>query len=266
MTGVEPTPARAGERVRAAPTRDGAPLIEVHDLRRAYAIGDGKVAALDGASLTIARGEFVAISGPSGSGKSTLMNILGCLDRPTGGSYRLAGVEVATLDGDARAEIRNQRVGFVFQNFNLLARTTALENVELPLFYGPLPLAEQHERARRALARVGLTDRAAHVPSQLSGGQQQRVAIARALVGEPELLLADEPTGNLDSHTSADIIAMLRALNRDDHLTVVLVTHDPEVAGAADRVISMRDGRIVSDSATAADPARRRTAAEARLT
>ena len=224
------------------------PVIEITDLTRTYEVGDDEVAALAGATLTILRGEFVAITGPSGSGKSTLMNILGCLDRPTQGSYRLAGVEVATLDGDARAEIRNRRIGFVFQNFNLLSRTTALENVELPLFYGPLPMAEQHERARHALARVGLSDRAGHVPSQLSGGQQQRVAIARALVGEPELLLADEPTGNLDSRTSAEIIAMLRALNRDDGLTIVLVTHDPEVADAADRIITMRDGRITGDA------------------
>jgi putative ABC transport system ATP-binding protein len=224
------------------------PLIEITDLSRTYEVGDGEVAALAGATLTIARGEFVAITGPSGSGKSTLMNILGCLDRPTRGSYRLAGVEVATLDGDARAEIRNRRIGFVFQNFNLLARTTALENVELPLFYGPMPLAEQHARARRALDRVGLADRAGHVPSQLSGGQQQRVAIARALVGDPELLLADEPTGNLDSRTSAEIIAMLRALNRDDGLTIVLVTHDPEVADAVDRIITVRDGRITADT------------------
>jgi ABC-type lipoprotein export system ATPase subunit len=234
-------------------TRDGGaatlPLIDIRDLGRAYAIGDGRIAALDHASLTIARGEFVAITGPSGSGKSTLMNILGCLDRPTSGSYRLAGIEVGSLDGDARAEIRNRRIGFVFQNFNLLARTTALENVELPLFYGPLPLAEQHERARRALARVALSDRAAHVPSQLSGGQQQRVAIARALVGDPELLLADEPTGNLDSTTSGEIIGMLRRLNRDDGLTIVLVTHDPEVAQAADRIVTVRDGRIMADTA-----------------
>ncbi len=252
MSGAAPGAAGdEGREHRAAPrvAGDGAPLIEISDLSRSYEIGDDTVAALNGATLTIRRGEFVAITGPSGSGKSTLMNVLGCLDRPTRGSYRLAGVEVATLDGDARAEIRNRRIGFVFQNFNLLPRTTALENVELPLFYGPLALSEQHERARRALVRVGLADRAGHVPSQLSGGQQQRVAIARALVGEPELLLADEPTGNLDSRTSADLVAMLRALNRDDHLTIVLVTHDREVAAAADRIISVRDGRITDDSA-----------------
>ncbi len=265
MTGVESDSQSRGDGGRSGRAHEEVPLIEVRDLSRVYAIGDGQVAALDGTSLTIRRGEFVAITGTSGSGKSTLMNILGCLDRPTSGSYRLAGVEVGTLDGDERAELRNRRIGFVFQSFNWLARTTALENVELPLFYGPLPLREQHERARRALAKVGLADRAGHVPSQLSGGQQQRVAIARALVGEPELLLADEPTGNLDSHTSADIIAMLRALNRDDGLTIVIVTHDPEIAAAVDRVITMRDGRITTDSAAPADGGARGGGPEARL-
>jgi putative ABC transport system ATP-binding protein len=215
-------------------------------------VGPATVEALRGATLTIAAGEFVAVIGPSGSGKSTLMNILGCLDRPTSGSYRLGGVEIAGLDADERAEIRNRRIGFVFQSFNLLPRTTALENVELPLFYGPLALAEQRPRALAALARVGLAARADHVPSQLSGGEQQRVAIARALVNGPELLLADEPTGNLDSRTSGEIIAMLRDLNRTGALTVVLVTHDREVAAAADRVIAFRDGRIVGDGANAA--------------
>jgi putative ABC transport system ATP-binding protein len=233
------------------------PLITTTDLTRRYAIGPATVEALRGATLAIDGGEFVAITGPSGSGKSTLMNILGCLDRPTSGSYRLGGVETATLDGDARAEIRNRKIGFVFQNFNLLSRTTALENVELPLFYGSLPLASQHARAEHALGRVGLGHRAHHVPSQLSGGEQQRVAVARALVNDPELLLADEPTGNLDSRTSADVIAMLRDLNHTSGLTIVLVTHDPEVAAAADRVITFRDGRIVGDSAERAAVARR---------
>ena len=233
-----------------------APLIAVTDLSRRYAVGEATVNALRGATLRIDRGEFVAITGPSGSGKSTLMNILGCLDRPTSGSYRLSGVEIAALDADARAEIRNRRIGFVFQNFNLLARTTAIENVELPLFYGPTPLAEQRARATEALARVGLAPRAQHVPSQLSGGEQQRVAVARALVNQPELLLADEPTGNLDSRTSADIIAMLRDLNRASALTIVIVTHDPEVAAAADRIITFRDGAIVTDSAARADTRR----------
>jgi len=229
-----------------------APLIDAVDLTRRYAVGPSTVEALRGATLAIAAGEFVAITGPSGSGKSTLMNILGCLDRPTGGHYRLAGVDVGALDGDARAEIRNRQIGFVFQSFNLLARTTALENVELPLFYGPTPIDEQHERARIALARVGLAHRAGHVPSQMSGGEQQRVAIARALVNEPALLLADEPTGNLDTRTSAEIMQMLRDLNAVHGLTVVVVTHEPDVAAAADRIVSFRDGRIVGDTTTRA--------------
>jgi len=230
------------------------PLIDTVDLTRRYALGPATVEALRGVTLAIAAGEFVAVTGPSGSGKSTLMNILGCLDRPTSGSCRLGGLDVGALDSDRRAEIRNRRIGFVFQSFNLLARTTALENVELPLFYGPRPLAAQRARARETLARVGLADRADHVPSQLSGGEQQRVAIARALVNEPELLLADEPTGNLDSRTSGEIIAMLRALNRAHALTVILVTHDSEIAAAADRTIAFRDGRIVSDTANGHAP------------
>ncbi len=233
------------------------PLIATHDLSRDYAVGEATVHALHDATVAVDRGEFVAVTGPSGSGKSTFMNILGCLDRPTSGSYRLAGVEIAHLDGDARAEIRNRRIGFVFQNFNLLARTTAIENVELPLFYGPTPLARQHALADEALARVGLAHRAHHVPSQLSGGEQQRVAVARALVNRPELLLADEPTGNLDSRTSGEIIAMFRDLNRTSGLTIVLVTHDPDVAGAADRIVTFRDGAIVADSAGEAASRRR---------
>jgi len=226
------------------------PLIETSALARSYALGDATVHALVDATLRIAVGELVAITGPSGSGKSTLMNILGCLDRPTGGHYRLDGDEVGNLDGDARAEIRNRRIGFVFQSFNLLARTTALENVELPLYYGPLPLAEQRARARAALARVGIAHRAGHLPSQMSGGEQQRVAIARALVAEPALLLADEPTGNLDSKTSTEIMIMLRELNRTTGVTMLIVTHDPEVAAVTDRVIAFLDGRIISDSRT----------------
>jgi len=224
------------------------PLIETVGLSRRYALGDATVQALVDATLRIQAGELVAITGPSGSGKSTLMNILGCLDRPTSGSYRLGGREIGGLDGDARAEIRNRRIGFVFQSFNLLARTTALENVELPLYYGPLPLAEQQPRARAALARVGIAHRANHLPNQLSGGEQQRVAIARALVGEPDLILADEPTVNLDSKTSMEIVTMLRELNSATGVTLLIVTHDPEVAAVTDRVIAFRDGRIVGDA------------------
>jgi putative ABC transport system ATP-binding protein len=223
------------------------PVIEVRDLWKVYELGDVSVEALRGVSLAIPRGQFVAVVGASGSGKSTLMNILGCLDRPTRGTYLLDGEDVSRLDADERATIRNRRLGFVFQSFNLIPRTSALENVELPLYYGEIPLAEQRERARAALALVGLAERAQHLPNQLSGGQQQRVAIARALVNRPSLLLADEPTGNLDSATSAEILAILHRLNREQGLTIVLVTHEADIAAATERVITFRDGLVIAD-------------------
>ena len=225
-----------------------APLIEIVDVSKVYDLGSVRVEALKGVSLSIRRGEYVALIGPSGSGKSTLMNTLGCLDRPTSGSYRLDGREVATLSKDERALVRNRHLGFVFQNFNLLARTSALENVELPMIYARgVPARERHARAREALESVGLADRLDHHPSQLSGGQQQRVAIARALVNGPSILMGDEPTGNLDSRTGRDVIDLFRRLNREQGLTVIIVTHDASVAAAADRVVALRDGCIVSD-------------------
>jgi ABC-type lipoprotein export system ATPase subunit len=213
-------------------------------------MGEVEVRALDGVSLSIAVAEFVAIMGPSGSGKSTLMNILGGLDRPTSGAYILDGADVATLDADERAEIRNAKIGFVFQSFNLLARTSALENVEMPLLYGrgALGATDRLERARAALRRVGLEGREGHYPAQLSGGQQQRVAVARALITDPAILLADEPTGNLDSRTSEEVMAIFQALNGEGR-TVILITHEPDIAAFARRVVQMRDGRIVLDEA-----------------
>jgi putative ABC transport system ATP-binding protein len=225
-----------------------APVLEIHDLTKIYHMGEVEVGALKGVSLTAERGEFVAIMGPSGSGKSTLMNILGCLDRPTAGTYKLDGIDVSRLDRDARAEIRNAKIGFVFQSFNLLARTRATENVELPLLYGNLGLStlQRARRAREALARVGLAGREDHYPSQLSGGQQQRVAIARALVTDPAILLADEPTGNLDSRTSEEVIGIFQQLN-DAGKTVILITHEPDIAAHARRVVYVRDGLIWRD-------------------
>jgi putative ABC transport system ATP-binding protein len=225
------------------------PLIVGEDIWKVYRVGDVEVQALRGVSVTIERGEFVAIMGSSGSGKSTLMNILGCLDQPTKGGYRLNGVEVGQLRPDQLAEIRNQQIGFVFQSFNLIPRTSALENAQLPLFYRGLPLKEQRTLASAALQRVGLKGREHHSPTQLSGGQQQRVAIARALVTAPSLLLADEPTGNLDTESSQDIMGILEGLNRDG-MTVILVTHEVDIAAYASREIVVKDGRILSDRAT----------------
>jgi len=224
------------------------PLIEFRDVWKVYELGDISVTALAGISLVVSRGEFLAIMGSSGSGKSTFMNIVGCLDRPTRGTYLLDGADVSRLSADERAEIRNRKIGFVFQTFNLIPRTSALENVELPLFYGDQSRGAQRERARQALASVGLADRENHLPNQLSGGQQQRVAIARALVNRPPLLLADEPTGNLDSATSIEILEIFQTLNRSG-ITVVLVTHEPDIAAYADRVVTFRDGRVLSDLA-----------------
>ncbi|HEY8073147.1 MAG TPA: ABC transporter ATP-binding protein [Labilithrix sp.] len=222
-------------------------LIAIQDVTKVYQTGDVEVRALAGVSLTIEKGEFVAVMGSSGSGKSTLMNILGCLDRPTSGTYVLAGREVSKMSRDELAEIRNEVLGFVFQSFNLLARTTALENVELPLVYRGVRSRLRHERAKRSLARVGLESRLDHTPAQLSGGQQQRVAIARALVGEPRVILADEPTGNLDSKTSIEVMTLFQELGTTG-ITVVLVTHEPDIAEFASRVVVVKDGLILSDA------------------
>jgi putative ABC transport system ATP-binding protein len=224
-----------------------APVIEVRNLGKTYRVGEIAVEALKEVSLTIGAGEFLAVMGASGSGKSTLMNILGCLDRPTTGDYLLDGENVRNLDKDALAGIRRRKIGFVFQTFNLLSRMTALENVELPMIYDDVPSGTRQERARRALGEAGILDRAHHLPSQLSGGQQQRVAIARAVVNTPSLLLADEPTGNLDSASSDAIMAVFRDLNEGRGLTVVLVTHEPDVARCAKRIVRFRDGRIIAD-------------------
>ena len=235
----------------STPAASDRPLIEVSQLTKSYTLGDQTVHALAGVSLRIAAGEFVAIMGASGSGKSTLMNILGCLDVPTTGHYALAGEAVEGMSPDELAGVRNRRIGFVFQQFNLLPRTSALENVELPMIYAGVKAADRHPRAMQALQRVGLGERTGHTPAELSGGQQQRVAIARALVNNPQLILADEPTGALDTTTSEEVMRLLRDLNAQG-ITIVLVTHEPDIAAWARRKIVVRDGRILEDTGVSA--------------
>lgn len=221
-------------------------LVELKDIKKSFLLGGEEVEILHGVNLSVEEGEFVAMMGPSGSGKSTTMNILGCLDRPTGGEYLLDGVRVAEMDSDELAHIRNRMIGFVFQGFNLLPKTTALENVELPLLYAGVPRSERHEKAKQALVEMGLQERLYHEPSQLSGGQQQRVAIARGIVNRAPILMADEPTGNLDSKTSDEIMALFRRLN-DEGMTIILVTHEYDVALYAKRILHFRDGLIIKD-------------------
>jgi len=227
-----------------------APLIHCEDLWKIYRLGDVEVQALCGLNLSIENGEFVAIMGSSGSGKSTLMNILGCLDQPTRGRYWLNGIDVAAQRADQLADIRNRQIGFVFQSFNLIPRTSALENAQLPLFYRGLPLREQRALATTALGRVGLQGRERHYPTQLSGGQQQRVAIARALVTSPSLLLADEPTGNLDTESSREIMTILDRLNKQQGITIILITHEGDIAAYAEREVVIKDGRVLTDRRT----------------
>lgn len=222
-------------------------LLRVEELYKTYQVGDIRIPALKGITLSVGSGEFVSIMGASGSGKSTFMNILGCLDVPTQGRYFLDGVEIGSLNRDAQARLRNEKIGFVFQGFNLLARTSALENVELPLIYGPLPTKERRRRALESLEAVGLAGRERHHPNQLSGGQQQRVAIARALVNRPSILLADEPTGNLDTQTSREIMELLSRLNEEQKITIILVTHEPDIAAYSRRIIRFKDGKVVED-------------------
>jgi putative ABC transport system ATP-binding protein len=224
------------------------PVISVRNLVKTYVVGEVEVRALRGVNLEVQAGEFLAVTGPSGSGKSTFMHIIGCLDRPTSGQYFLDGKDVSRMSKDALADVRNTKIGFVFQGFNLLSRTTALDNVELPLLYrGGLKTAERHRRALTALEAVGLKDRADHHPNQLSGGQQQRVAIARALINEPSILLADEPTGNLDTKTSIEVMGIFQQLNRERNITVVLITHEHDIAEYGTRTASFRDGVVVKD-------------------
>ncbi|MEA2204152.1 MAG: putative transport system ATP-binding protein [Blastocatellia bacterium] len=230
-----------------APSTEARPIIELDHIHKTYTMGDVEVHALRGISLTIREGEFVAIMGASGSGKSTTMNIIGCLDRPTRGTYILDGNDVSQMSKDERADIRCQKLGFVFQGFNLLSRTSALENVELPMLYLGVEGTERHQRAMEALAAVGLSGREQNHPNQLSGGQQQRVAVARALVNDPALILADEPTGNLDSRTSVEVMEIFQRLNRERGITLVLVTHEPDIAQYATRVVVFKDGKIKQD-------------------
>ena len=230
----------------------GQPLLSLRRITRIYGEGESEVRALDGVDLDIYPGEFIAVMGPSGSGKSTAMNVLGCLDRPTSGEYFFQGVEVGSISNTARAMLRRNYLGFVFQGYNLLARTTAIENVELPLVYRGMSRKDRHEKAERALVAVGLEGREHHTPAELSGGQQQRVAIARAIVTDPTILLADEPTGNLDSARSHDIMRLLKSLNQDRALTILMVTHEPDMAHYASRQIHFADGRVVAPKAEAA--------------
>jgi putative ABC transport system ATP-binding protein len=229
------------------------PLIDVRNLTRTYWLGEVTVNALAGVTVSVEKGSYLAIMGPSGSGKSTFMNLLGCLDQPTSGQYLLDGIPVESLDRDQLAEIRNQKIGFVFQSFNLLPRMSALENVKLPLLYKDTETPDADEQAQRVLALVGLTGREGNFPTQLSGGQQQRVALARALINNPQIMLADEPTGALDSRTSAEIMGIFEGLNRTQGITIVLITHSDEVASHADRIIGFRDGLIVSDKSVIHD-------------
>jgi putative ABC transport system ATP-binding protein len=228
-------------------------IIEAKDISRIYRLGDIELAALNAVSLTIEEGEFLAIMGPSGSGKSTFMNILGCLDIPTGGQYLLEDIDVAKLTRDELAHVRNQKIGFVFQGFNLLSRTSALENVELPMLYGGVSIEERRQKSLVALKTVGLEGRGHHHPNQLSGGEQQRVAIARAIVNEAPIILADEPTGNLDTHTSMEIMELFQKLNSESGITIILVTHEPDIAEYSRRIIRFLDGQLVSDKATIDD-------------
>jgi len=233
--------------LRLVETPQGRPVIQLENIHKTYKMGDVQVHALRGASLTIREGEFVAIMGASGSGKSTTMNILGCLDRPSKGTYILDGEDVSAMSKDQRADIRSRKIGFVFQGFNLLSRTSALENVELPMLYAGVSGPQRHERAMKSLAAVGLAGREQNHPNQLSGGQQQRVAVARALVNDPALILADEPTGNLDSRTAVEVMEIFQRLNRERGITLVLVTHEPDIAQYAQRVVVLKDGKIRKD-------------------